>query len=79
MTRYTTRYALPPLVLTALLALAACGGGARDMEYTQARGIDADIAASHEQDGPTALYPGASFTNHREPIGVYPWQLDEKH
>jgi hypothetical protein len=74
-----TRYQLAPMALAASLALAACSGGARDMEYTQARGINADIAASHEQEGPTALYPGASFTNHREPLGVYPWQLDENH
>jgi hypothetical protein len=60
----------------ALLALASCADGAGSPSYSQSRAINSDIAASHEMNGPSALYPGASFTGEREPIGVYPWQID---
>lgn len=61
---------------TALLLLAGCTGGARDVDYTQERGISADIAASRYA-GPTSLYPG--MNENGEPLGLVPWQLGERH
>ncbi len=62
--------------LAALVLLAGCTGGARDVDYTPERGISADIAASHYA-GPTSLYPGGFERG--EPLGLVPWQTDERH
>jgi hypothetical protein len=59
--------------LAALALLAGCADSARDVEYTQERGISADIAASHAT-GPT-LYPGETVGG--EPLGAFPWTLDQ--
>jgi hypothetical protein len=70
------RSALIPLALTVGLGLAGCGG-ARDVQYTQARAIDTDVAAVHEERGPTAIDPGESFTRDREPPAIHTWQDSE--
>jgi hypothetical protein len=62
--------------LALLALLAACDGGARGVDYPPGRGISADIDASHFR-GPGSLYPG--MTEAGEPLGVFPWQLDEHH
>jgi hypothetical protein len=63
-------------VALVLLAGCASSGGARDVDYTQERGISADIAASHAT-GPGSLDRGETFEG--EPIGAMPWTLDERH
>jgi len=55
--------------------LAACSGGAREVEYTQSRGISADIAATHDR-GPSSLAPGETTSG--ELRGAAPWRLDER-
>lgn len=65
-------------VTLAAPSLTGCGGGATDMDYTSARGTNSDIAAIYEH-GPTSLYPGMNFTIGSEPLGTYPWQLNENH
>lgn len=64
----------------ALLALlAACSGGAREVDYPPERGISADVAAAQPQ-GATSLYPGMNAgLGLREPLGAIPWQLGERH
>lgn len=63
-------------LLVPLVLLAGCGGGARDIDYTQERGISADIAASHAT-GPTSLDRGQTVTG--EPVGSIPWTDDQRH
>jgi hypothetical protein len=63
-------------VLAGGLALAACGGGARDVDYRPSRGISADIAATHAT-GSTAFMKGR--TVEVEPLGDMPWLSDQRH
>ena len=57
--------------------LAGCAGdGMREVEYTQSRGISADIAATRNS-GPSSLTPGETVRG--EPRGAIPWQLDDRH
>jgi hypothetical protein len=65
-------------LMAALVLLAACAssGGARDVDYTQERGISADIAATHAE-GASSLDRGETVTG--EPLGAMPWTLDERH
>ena len=62
--------------LTVLAALAGCGGGARDVDYSQERGISADIAATHAT-GPTSIVGGRTISG--EPYGSIPWTASERH
>lgn len=64
------------LALALLTGLALCGGGARDVDCPPERGVSADISASHFN-GPTSAYPG--MLQREEPLGVFPWNLDERH
>ncbi len=57
------------------LAAAACGSGARDIDYPPARGISSDIDASH-QTNPLIIH-GARLRS--EPYDAFPWRLDERH
>lgn len=59
-----------------LLGLAGCGGGARQVDYSQERGIDADISATRNT-GPTGDDLGRLQRN--EPYGTFPWNIDERH
>ncbi len=62
-----------------LLALAGCAGGAREVDYPPSRGISADVAAGMPQ-GASSLYPGMTVgAGATAPLGVLPWQLDERH
>jgi hypothetical protein len=63
-------------VLAACLALAACGGGARDVDYAPSRGISTDIAATHAT-GSTSVMKGR--TADVEPLGDMPWLIGERH
>jgi hypothetical protein len=63
-------------VLATGLALAACGGGARDVDYAPSRGISSDIAATHAT-GSTAFMKGR--TVEVEPLGDMPWLSGERH
>ncbi len=66
---------LVPLAVLALLA--ACEGGARDVDYSQERGISADIAATYAT-GPTSMQNyGETVTG--EPYGSIPWTAGERH
>jgi hypothetical protein len=65
-----------PLLAAALIALAACGLGARDVDYSRDRGISDDISATHDR-GPTPLRPGEAQRD--EPLGAYPSTLDVRH
>ena len=67
------RVGLPVL---ALLLVAGCANGARDVDYTPDRGISADIDATHAR-GSTDINPGVTETG--EPLGAIPWQIDERH
>jgi hypothetical protein len=58
------------------LALAACGGGARDVDYRPSRGISSDIAATHTN-GSTSFMRGR--TVEVEPLGDMPWITGERH
>lgn len=58
-------------LLAPLVVLIGCGGGARDVDYTQERGISADIAATHAT-GPGSLDRGETVTG--EPVGAIPWE-----
>jgi hypothetical protein len=51
-------------------------GCARDFDYPPDRAISADIDASRYR-GASSLYPG--MTERSGPLGVFPWQLDERH
>jgi hypothetical protein len=62
--------------IAALAVLAVFGGCARDIDYPPDRGISADIDASRYS-GASSLYPGMSERS--EPLGVFPWQIDERH
>ncbi|HEX7970383.1 MAG TPA: hypothetical protein VF502_19325 [Stellaceae bacterium] len=62
--------------LAAALALAGCGGGARDVDYPPSRGISADIDASHQTNSPI-IKRGDRLRS--EPYDAFPWQLDERH
>lgn len=64
-------------VTLAGLSLTGCAGGFDDFG-SQRRGINSDIAATHEI-GPSSLYPGGNFSGGLEPKGTYPWQIDERH
>lgn len=65
-----------PGLLLLLALLPACSGGARDVDYPPERGISADIAASHAS-GATSTYLGRTIGG--EPLGAFPWTLDERH
>lgn len=69
--------ALIAALLAAAASLAGCTGWFGDFDYSQRRAINSDIAATHEI-GPTSLYPGENFTSRSEPLGRYPWQIDER-
>ena len=74
-----TRILLSAVALISIgLATAACEGGRSDYAYSQRRGVNSDIAVTH-QIGPTSLYPGHNFTDYSEPKGTYPWRVDEHH
>ena len=62
--------------LAAALAIAACGDGARDVDYPPSRGISADIDAAHQINSP-AINRGDRLRD--EPYDAFPWQLDERH
>ena len=64
------------MAVLVLIAACASSGGARDVDYTQERGISADIAASHA-DGPSSVDHGETVTG--EPYGAMPWTADERH
>jgi hypothetical protein len=64
------------VLASAVILVSACEQGARDVDYPPSRGISADIDATHSQ-GASALYPG--MTVHGEPLGAFPWRLDERH
>ena len=66
----------PYVMMISCAALASCDGGARDMDDTYSRGINSDIAAVRGH-GPTALDPGDTFATDCEPLGVFPWQINE--
>jgi hypothetical protein len=70
-----TRPSVTLAALTVLALLAACGDSAREVEYTQSRGISADIAATHDR-GPSSLQPGETAS--REPRGAILWRFDER-
>ena len=59
-----------------LLALAACDGGARSVDYPPERATSSDIGATLNT-GPTAAHPG--ITSSGEPIGALPWEINERH
>jgi hypothetical protein len=61
------------LVLLGGLALAGCDSGAREVDYSQQRGISSDISSSLEH-GPTATNPGMTG-GVQEPLGAMPWQI----
>jgi hypothetical protein len=63
-------------MLAAGLALAACAGGARDVDYRPSRNISSDIAATHTN-GSTALMRGRRVEV--EPLGDMPWLTGEQH
>lgn len=56
----------------AALALAGCDSGARQVDYSQQRGISSDISNSLDR-GPTAAQPGV--TGAQEPLGALPWDI----
>jgi hypothetical protein len=58
-------------LLAPLVLLVGCVGGAHDIDYTQERGISADIAATHAT-GPSSLDRGETVKG--EPVGAIPWQ-----
>jgi hypothetical protein len=60
------------IVLLGGLALAGCGTGAREVDYTPQRGISSDISSSLDH-GPTATSPG--MMGAQEPLGAKPWQI----
>ncbi|HUK59294.1 MAG TPA: hypothetical protein VLV50_08690 [Stellaceae bacterium] len=60
------------VVLLGGLMLAGCAGGAREVDYSQQRGISSDISSSLEH-GPTASKPG--MVGEQEPLGAMPWQI----
>jgi hypothetical protein len=63
--------------LAVLAVLTACVGGARDVDYSQERGISADIAATYAT-GPNSLQShGESLSG--EPYGAVPWAAGERH
>ena len=62
--------------LAALIALGACGGGARDVDYRPSRGISSDIDATHAN-GSTSIMRGKTTTV--EPLGDMPWLTGERH
>jgi hypothetical protein len=68
------------LGIAALGLLVGCAGGARDVDYPPDRGISADIAATHSADS-SSLFPGmnTSAGEDSEPLGLFPWQLGERH
>ncbi len=65
-------------LLTVMLAtaLGGCGMGASDVDYSRDRAISDDIAATY-QIGPNGNYPGRARQS--QPLGAFPWQLDERH
>jgi len=67
-----------PLVFGAILALglAGCSGGASEADYTPQREYSADISAALNH-GPVASSPGMRQGD--EPIGVFPWDMNERH
>ena len=63
-------------MLAAGLALAACSGAARDVDYAPSGGISSDIAATHAT-GSTAFIRGRTVDV--EPLGDMPWLIGERH
>lgn len=65
--------------VVALVVLAGCAGGAREVDYPPSRGISADVAAGMPQ-GASSLYPGMNVgSGGVAPLGVLPWQIGERH
>ncbi len=63
----------------ALVVLAGCAGGAREVDYPPSRGISADVAAGMPQ-GASSLYPGMNVgSGGVAPLGVQPRQIGERH
>ncbi len=65
------------LLMAVVALLAACSGGARDVDYSQQRGISADIAATYAT-GPTSMQDYGETTR-MEPYGAIPWEAPESH
>jgi hypothetical protein len=64
------------LPIAAAVLIVGCNGGAREVDYSQERGISADIDATY-QTGPQLLKHGQ--IEHSEPYDAFPWRLDERH
>jgi hypothetical protein len=64
------------LLAAVALLVAGCTGGAREADYSEERGISADIDATHRTD-PQLLMHGQ--IEHDEPYDAFPWRLDERH
>jgi hypothetical protein len=64
------------LATLAAALVVGCNSGARDVDYSQERGISADIDATY-QTGPQLLKHGQ--IEHDEPYDAFPWQLDQRH
>ena len=54
--------------------LAACGDGAREVDYSPQRGYSSDIASALNH-GPTASRPGMEGAE--EPLGAMPWEIPD--
>lgn len=65
------RFQLPALI-AALFLVAACGAGARDVDYSRSRAISADTAATQEE-GSTSRWHARTTAG--EPVGSIPWQM----
>jgi hypothetical protein len=57
--------------IIAAMALTGCVNAASDADYSQQRGISADITGTLNK-GPTASKPGMEGV--QEPIGALPWE-----
>lgn len=64
-------------LLAVLALLGACSGGAREVDYSQQRGISADIAATYAT-GPSSMQ-NFGETVGMEPYGAIPWASGERH
>ncbi len=58
-----------------VMAVAACGNGAHNVDYPPGRGISADIEATHQTN--PLITRGLRLRS--EPYDAFPWQLDERH
>jgi len=66
---------VPVLLAATAIVLAACSGGAREVDYSPQRGYSADINAALNH-GPTAAQPG--MLAREEPIGAIPWRSHDR-